>query len=153
MTRDTVHWTLIAFAFALGCTVTRQGTLQLLPGGASIPVTVTVEGDSLSLVGEHPETGERLAGRLRKVAGDEPTSEPWYPSSPTGGAPRPGGISGVGGEAGTEKTLNLSGTIEGDRGTRLRCLVAVERRLYLRGGGTCRLEAADDNAPSYRLKF
>jgi hypothetical protein len=49
--------------------------------------------------------------------------------------------------------LDLVGNLWGDRGTRLRCSLQVEKRALIRGQGICRDPDADDDAPFYRLTF
>ncbi len=139
-------------AVALGCTVSRQGTLETLPAGPVIPVTVSVEGDAVLVRGRHPATGETFEGRLTKVSRGRSGGEGWYQSPGGAVTPMPGGI-GATGSGGNEKTLDVAGSLDGDQGTTLRCVAQVERRLRLAGGGICRVEAPVDNALTYRLKF
>ena len=138
-------------ALVLGCTVSRQGTLQTLPSGPVIPVTVAVEGDAVVVHGQNPATGEVLEGRLARVPQGRTGSGGWYPNSGGAVTPLPSGMGAAGG--GTEKTIDVSGVLEGDQGTRLRCTAQVERRLRLAGGGICRVEGPIDNAPTFRLRF
>jgi len=134
---------------AAACTVSRRGTLTLLPAGPAISVEVAVTADEVTLEGVDPGTGERLHGTLRKVGGERGAREPW-----SGGAEPPvQGAGGVTSSGETELKMNVAGTLSGDRGTRLRCVAEVERRLYLRGGGTCVAEGGAAGAPSYRLTF
>lgn len=141
---------LLAFA-AVACTVARDGTLTLFPDGPEIRVKVSVTTEQVVLDGVNPATGERLRGTLRKVGGERGSQEPWDAgSSDTPPAPGAGGVVSSGD---TELRMNVAGTLSGDLGTSLRCVAEVERRLYLRGGGTCVAEAGGEKAPSYRLKF
>jgi hypothetical protein len=137
---------------ALGCAVSRQGTLETLPSGPVIPVTVSVEGDGVLVRGQSPATGETFEGRLMKVSPGRSGGGGWYPSSGGGVTPLPGGI-GATASGGTEKTLDVAGNLEGDHGTTLRCVAQVERRLRLSGGGICRVDSAVDNPLTYRLRF
>lgn len=144
---------LAATLFAVGCTVSRAGTLELLPGGSTFPVKVSVEGDAVSVRGTDPATGEAFDGRLAKVVQKGPGSGSWYPSPAGPTTPSPGGLSATGGASGTQTTIDVAGDLSGDRGTTLRCVAQVERRLYLAGGGICRVIGAGEDAPTYRLKF
>jgi hypothetical protein len=137
---------------ALSCTVSRQGTLETLPTGPVIPVTVSVEGDAVAVRGRNPATGETFEGRLAKVVRGRAGSGSWYPSSGGGVTPMPGGISAAG-TGGNETTIDVAGNLEGDQGTTLRCVAQVERRLRLRGGGTCAVEGDAVSTTSYRLRF
>jgi hypothetical protein len=134
-----------------GCSVSRKGTLTLGPAGPVIPVKVSVTTEQVVLEGVHPATGERLRGTLTKVGGERGSQEPW--DAGTGHAPPPPGAGGVVSSNETELKMNVAGTLSGDLGTRLRCVAEVERRLYLRGGGTCVAESGGEGAPSYQLKF
>ena len=139
-------------ALALGCTVAREGTLETLPSGPVIPVTVSVEGDAVLVHGRNPATGETFAGRLAKVHPGRAGEGSWYPSSGGGVAPMPGGM-GATSSGGTEKTLDVAGNLDGDLGTTLRCVVQVERRLRLAGGGICTADTPVDTPVRYRLRF
>jgi hypothetical protein len=141
-----------AVVLASACTVSREGTLATLPTGPVIPVTVSVEGDSVAVRGQNPATGETFEGRLAKVIhGRGEGGGPVYPSSgPL--TPMPGGISAAG-TGGNEATIDVAGNLEGDQGTTLRCVAQVERRLSLRGGGTCTVVDESAKPISYRLKF
>lgn len=135
----------------VACTVARDGTLTLVPTGPEIHVKVSVTTDQVVLEGVDPATGEHLRGTLSKVGGERGSQEPWDAgSSDTPPVPGAGGVVSSGD---TELKMSVAGTLSGDLGTRLRCVAEVERRLYLRGGGTCVAESGGDTAPSYRLKF
>jgi hypothetical protein len=136
----------------LACTVSRQGTLETIPSGTVIPVAVSVEGDEVVVHGQSPATGETFDGRLLKVAGRGEGAGPWYPSAGGAMTPMPSGI-GATSSGGGEQTIDVSGILEGDAGTRLRCSVQVARRLRLSGDGICRVDPPADNAATYRLKF
>jgi hypothetical protein len=137
---------------AAGCTVSRQGTLETLPFGAVIPVTVSVEGDAVAVQGQHPETGESFEGRLAKVGPARSASDHWYQSPGGTGAPMPSGI-GATGSGDNERTIDVAGNLEGDKGTTLHCVVQVERRVRLAGSGLCTVVGAVEGAPTFRLKF
>ena len=139
-------------ALALGCTVAREGTLEPLPSGAVIPVTVSVEGDAVAVHGTNPATGERLEGRLAKVVPGRSGSGPMSPSSGGPITPMPGGMAATG-TGGNQATIDVAGNLEGDQGTTLRCVAQVERRLQLRGGGTCTVVGEAAATTSFRLKF
>ena len=136
---------------AAGCTVSRDGTLTLVPDGPEIHVKVSVTTEQVVLDGVLTATGEHLRGTLTKVGGERGSQEPWDAGSSD--APPLSGAGGVVSSGDTELKMNVAGTLSGDLGTRLRCVAEVERRLYLRGGGTCVAEAGGEGAPSYRLKF
>ncbi len=141
-----------AGVLALGCTVSREGTLETLPTGTVIPVTVSVEGDAVAVRGRNPATGEMFEGRLAKVLRGRTGNGSWYPSPGGGVTPMPGGISAAG-TGGNEATINVAGNLDGDQGTTLRCVAQVERRLRLRGGGTCAVAGDATATTSYRLRF
>ena len=136
---------------AVACTVSRDGTLSLQPEGPVISLKVSVTSDEVVLDGVDPATGERLHATLRKVGGERGRQEPWDAASSN--APPSPGAGGVVSSNETELKMNVAGALAGDRGTRMRCVAEVERRLYLRGGGTCVVEGVAASAPSYRLKF
>lgn len=135
------------------CTVTRQGTLMRLPRGPTVPVTVSIQEESATVRGTNPETGEKLEGTLRlekqnrrgdrgmlgpaPVIGGEKAS-PGMPPPPV---------------TGRKATLDMAGLLEGDKGTNLKCVVQIEKRIRIRGSGTCRPVEGDDLNPTYRLRF
>ena len=135
----------------MACTVSRDGTLTLVPAGQVVLLEVSVTNEQVTLDGIDPATGERLRGVLKKVGGERGTQEPWDAGSGHS-APLPG-AGGVVSSGDTELKMNVEGTLAGDLGTRLRCVAEVERRLYLRGGGSCVAEGGDGQAPRYRLEF
>jgi hypothetical protein len=49
--------------------------------------------------------------------------------------------------------IEMSGRLEGDKGTTLKCVLQIEKRLKIRGSGTCRSVEGDDLNPTYRLRF
>jgi hypothetical protein len=137
-------------ALAAACTVSRDGTLTPLAAGAAIALKVSVTNEEVHLEGVDPATGEHLVGTLARVGGERGGQEPWDAGS--GNAPLPG-AQGVVSSNETELKMNVAGTVIGDRGTRLRCVAEVERRLYLRGGGSCAAADGNGGRPSYRLRF
>jgi hypothetical protein len=151
MRRTMVALAAAVVALTSGCTVSRPGTLEMLPSGPVIPVTVSVEGDTVAVRGQNAVTGERFEGRLAKVVAQR-TSTGWYSSSAGPTTPMPSGIAATG-SSGTERTIDVAGDLDGDQGTKLRCAAQVERRLLLTGGGICRVEGQPEGAPTYRLRF
>jgi hypothetical protein len=137
-------------ALVAACTVSRSGTLTPLVAGPTIALKVSVTNDEVHLEGVDPATGEQLHGTLARVGGERGSQEPWDAGS--GDAPLPG-AGGVTSSNETELKMNVTGILTGDRGTRLRCVAEVERRLYLRGGGSCVAADGNEGTPSYRLKF
>jgi hypothetical protein len=133
------------------CAITRQGTLTKLPTGPEIPVTIAVTETDATLTGTNPETGEEFSGTLyaEETKGDRGgfgTKQPVGGGSVTPGvAPPP--------MTGTRETIVMSGRLEGDKGTSLKCMVQVERTLTLKGSGVCRVVDSDDPNPAYRLRF
>ena len=142
--------TVAAGLAAAACTVSRQGTLALVPGGPAIPLQVSVSADGVVVEGVNPGTGERLRGTLEKTGGERGTQGPWGGGSAD--QPVASAAGGVTSRGATELRMNLAGTISGDLGTSLRCVAEVERRLYLRGGGSC-VATGGEPAPAYVLKF
>jgi len=140
----------LAIAAGAACTVTRPGTLRLLPDGPVIPVEVTVEEDVIFIAGTDPTTGERLSGRLVS----EQTATRRAPPLPMGGpGPGPSGSAPAPLLAQPASIMTVSGTLEGDRGTVLACDAQVERRMRLRGAGACHPGRAGEDGPTYRLEF
>ncbi len=131
-----------------GCALTRHGVLRSLDGPDAFDVTVTVETDTVSVHGTDPTTGETFDGRFVREEGTEDRSR----MGVTGGVP-PTGAEPVSGTAVQSPTMNLSGFLEGDGGTRLRCSIQVERRVLIRGSGLCRTELEGGSSRRYRLTF
>jgi hypothetical protein len=151
MVRTLRFLAVLAAVAGAACTVSREGTLALVPDGPTIHLKVSVTNDQVTLDGVDPVRGERLNGTLTRVGGERGSQEPWDAGSSK--APPSPGAGGVVSSGETELKMNVSGLLEGDRGTRMRCVAEVERRLYLRGGGTCVAADGAEGAPSYRLKF
>jgi hypothetical protein len=151
MGRTAILAALLLAAAGAACTVSRDGTLALVPDGPAIRLKVSVTNDRIVVEGVDPASGERLHGTLERVGGERGSQEPWDAGSSK--APPAPGAGGVVSSGETELRMNVAGILEGDRGTRMRCVAEVERRLYLRGGGTCVAADGADGAPSYRLKF
>ncbi len=131
-----------------GCALTRHGVLRSLDGPGAMDVTVTVESDSARIHGTDPATGETFDGRLAREEGTEDVARTGVPA----GGP-PAGAEPVPGAAVRSTTLNLSGVLVGDLGTRLRCSIQVERRVLIRGSGLCRNEGEGAAPRRYRLTF
>ena len=134
------------------CAVTREGTLTRLSSGDLIPVTVRVEEESVTIVGTNPATGEKLEGTLHVQRGDRGGKGMLGPRPP-GGRPEmsPGMLPPP--ATGQRATLEMTGMLEGDKGTSLKCALQVEKRLRLRGTGICRPVEGDELNPTYRLRF
>jgi hypothetical protein len=151
MRRTLFALAVLAALASAACTVSRDGTLALVPDGPTIHLKVSVTNSEIVVGGVDPATGERLSGTLSRVGGERGSQEPWDAGSSK--APPSPGAGGVVSSGETELRMNVAGILEGDHGTRLRCVAEVERRLYLRGGGTCVAAEGGEGAPSYRLKF
>jgi len=129
----------------LGCSVTRPGTLQRMPGGPVVDVKVTVESEAASVEGVDPQTGERLLGRFHEERAPGSSGAPKVSAVPAGPSPAL--------QSARDTTLKLIGTLDGDQGTRLRCSLEVQRRVLIRGEGWCRPIDSTREATLYRLKF
>ena len=144
---------LVALAGVLmlaGCAVTRTGSLVRVPSGRTLAVEVTVRSDSARVTGVDPVTGERLAGTLVEDLENRRAGEasPAMPAPGTGG-PIPPGEAPVRMGPGI---LNLRGDLQGDHGTKLRCVLQVERRLRIRGRGLCHVVGSESGI-TYKLSF
>jgi hypothetical protein len=142
------------FIVLSGCAVTREGTLTRIPSGPTIPVSVSVQEESATVVGTDPGTGERLEGtfhvnREQRGSGPGGNVEPWPPMG--GGAISPGVAPPL--PTGRRATIQMVGRLEGDKGTNLKCVLEIEKRVKIRGSGTCRPVESDDLNPTYRLRF
>jgi hypothetical protein len=133
------------------CAITRKGVLTKLPAGPEIPVTVAVTETDATVTGTDPQSGEQFEGTFHAVAtrGDR---EMLGPSLPVGGgsvtpgqAPMP--------RTGTKETIQMTGRLEGSKGTSLTCAIQIERTLTLKGSGTCLLADTNDLNPAYHLRF
>jgi hypothetical protein len=129
----------------LGCSVTRPGTLQRMPDGPVVEVKVTVEGEAASVEGVDPQTGERLLGRFHDERAPDTSGAPKVILVPDESGPAL--------QSARDTTLRLIGTLEGDQGTRLRCSLEVQRRVLIRGAGSCRPIDSTGETTLYRLKF
>ncbi len=142
------------FVVLSGCAVTREGTLTRIPSGPAVPVSVSVQEESATVVGTDPETGERFEGIFR-VNREQRGSGPGGMVDPRpamgGGAVSPGVAPPL--PTGRRATIEMSGRLEGDKGTTLKCVLQIEKRLKIRGSGTCRPVEGDDLNPTYRLRF
>jgi len=148
-------WVVLTVVAALSaCAVTRQGTLSVPGEDRSIPVTVSLTSSTADVTAFDPVTGERFSGSLREEARAQRPVETGMMGPPIGGGPAPIGSEGVASGSMRDTTINLSGTLRGDRGTELRCVLQVEKRVMIRGAGTCRpLDGLDDEGRVYRLSF
>ena len=137
-----------------GCVVTREGTLTRIAGGPAIPISVSIQEESATVTGTNSETGERFEGtfhvnREPGASGPGAMQNPWPATG--GGAVSPG----VGPPlpSGRRAMLDMVGRLEGDKGTSLKCVLQIEKRLRIRGSGTCRQVEGGDLNPTYRLRF
>jgi hypothetical protein len=105
-------------------------------------------------VGTDPETGERFEGIFR-VNREQRGSGPAGMVDPRpamgGGTVSPGVAPPL--PTGRRATIEMVGRLEGDKGTTLKCVLQIEKRLRIRGSGTCRPVEGDDLNPTYRLHF
>ena len=151
----TIPVALVAVLSAGGCSITRHGTLTRTPGGPTVPVTIVLKGETATLRGVHPVTGEQLEGLLRP----DPTRNPADTDSAQireafdpGGSAAPTGAPPVAVARGPQ-TLDLVGTLHGNEGSQLRCSIQIQRRLRLGGEGVCLDPKASADGPLYRVRF
>lgn len=141
-------------AGSVACAVTRQGTLSVPGEERSIPLTVSLSGSAADVTAFDPVTGERFSGTLREEPTTQRPAATAMTGPPVGGGPAPIGAEGAAGASLRETAINLTGSLRGDRGTELRCVLQVERRMLIKGAGTCRpADALDDEGRIYRLVF
>jgi len=146
------RWWQAAALLLVGCAVTRSGSLSVPGEERSIPVTVNLAGSAAEITGFDPVTGERFEGTLSEDTATRRPIDAGAIGPPIGGGPAPIGSEGIAGVRDT--TINLTGSLRGDRGTELLCALQVEKRALIRGAGTCRpLGAIDDEGKIYRLSF
>ncbi|HVN76282.1 MAG TPA: hypothetical protein VMT19_08205 [Thermoanaerobaculaceae bacterium] len=139
---------------AAGCAVTRQGTLTGGTPAVTVPVSVAVGAESAAVHGTNPQTGERLEGTFhltREERTPSPVGIPGPPPSFGGGAVSPG--TGPGYAASGPAVIAMSGRLEGDKGTSLRCTLQVKKGLNLQGVGVCRPSEGAEEGIVYRLRF
>ncbi len=127
-----------------GCTVTREGTIRLLPDGEPTRLTVILDGQAGTVHGVHPRTGEALRGRI----------VPLEPSAmPTGGPPDTGGVGSFEPQPAPLTVGNSSRkvavTLRGDTDTVLECVLSIRRGLRPSGTGSC----MDGSGERYAVKF
>jgi len=136
------------------CAVTRQGTLTRISSRVAIPISVVITADSATIRGTNPENGESLEGILhldREERARAPIGMP-EPVAPVGG----GSVSpGVGPRPATGRPaiLEMTGRLEGDKGTSLRCALEVKKSLKLQGVGVCRTLEGQEEPTLYRIRF
>ena len=136
------------------CAVTRQGTLAVPGEDRSIPLTVTLSSSTAEVTAFDPVTGERFNGEFREEATTRRPIDTGSMGPPVGGGPAPIGSDGVVGGSVRDTTINMTGSLTGDRGTELFCTLQVEKRVLIRGTGTCRHRGAlDEEGGIYRLSF
>ncbi len=136
------------------CAFTRSGTLTNAGTGAVIPVSIEVGSESATVRGTNPANGERLEGTFHlepKERTPEEVSLPGPPPPMGGGAVSPG--TGPRPAARAPAVLNMSGRLEGDKGTSLRCGLQVKKGLNLEGVGVCRTAEGEGTLVVYRIRF
>ena len=155
MNRITIPAACVLVAAAWGCAITRHGTLTRTPGGPTVPITVVLKGETATVRGAHPVTGEQLEGilkpdpeRQRESAESRQIREAFDP----GGAAAPTGAPPVAVARGSS-TLDLVGTVYGSDGAQLRCSIQVQQRIRIGGDGVCLDPEAGAGAPIFRLRF
>ncbi|MBZ5589382.1 MAG: hypothetical protein LAO05_12550 [Acidobacteriia bacterium] len=141
-------------ALLAGCAVTRQGKLTTIASGVTIPITVEVKADSATIHGTNPESGEHLEGIFRLDRGERVRGSMGMPGpvGPGGGGSVSPGV-GPYPATGRPAILEMTGHLEGDKGTSLRCALEVEKRLRLRGAGVCRTLEGQEESTVYRIRF
>ncbi len=142
------------FLLTLACTVTRSGTLSRFPSGVSIPLSVVVDTESATVLGTNPESGEHLSGTFH-LSHEAPARVPGgvlAPAPPVGGgAVSPG--TGPRPAAAQPSVVEMTGRLEGDKGTSLRCTLQVKRGLRVEGFGACRDAEGEDAPLAFRIRF
>ena len=136
------------------CAVTRQGTLSVPGEERSIPLTVSLAGSAAEITGFDPVTGERFEGTLSEDTAIRRPFDGGALGPPIGGGPAPIGSEGITSGSVRDTTINLTGSLRGDRGTELLCALQVEKRTLIRGAGTCRpMDGLGKEGRIYRLSF
>jgi hypothetical protein len=145
---------LAAIAGSTGCAVTRQGTLAVPGEDRSIPLTISLTSSTAEITAFDPVTGERFEGAFQEEATTRRPIDSGSMGPPIGGGPAPIGSEGIAGGSVRDATINLTGSLTGDQGTELFCALQVEKRMLIRGAGTCRPRGAlDEEGKIYRLSF
>lgn len=138
----------------LACTVTRHGTLERLPAGPVIPVSISVQEEAATVVGTDPQTGERLEGVFHVSHEERPAERRGMvaPVPPMGGG---AGSPGVAPPSPSDRrsTIEMVGHLEGSKGTSAKCTLQIFRGLRVRGSGDCRADEGDDQHPTFRIRF
>jgi hypothetical protein len=139
---------------SVACTVTLQGKLAVPGEDRSIPLTITLSGSAAEVTAFDPVSGERFKGEFHEESTSRRPIDSGSMGPPIGGGPAPIGSEGVAGGSVRDTTINMTGSLTGDRGTELFCALQVERRMLIRGAGTCRPRGAlDEEGKIYRLSF
>jgi len=139
---------------AVACVVTRQGTLTKVSSGAVFPVSVVVAADSATVRGTNPENGESLEGTFHldsEGRAPSPMGVPGPAPPIGGGAVSPG--TGPRPVSGRPVVLELTGRLEGDKGTSLRCSLQIKKGLRLEGMGLCRSLEGEEESAVFRIRF
>ena len=145
---------LVVVAGMTACAVTRSGTLSMPGEERTIPLTVSLSGSTADVTAFDPVTGERFSGSLREEVTTQRPAGTAMMGPPVGGGPAPIGAEGAASASLRETMINLTGSLRGDRGTELRCVLQIEKRMLLKGAGTCRpADALDDEGRIYRISF
>jgi hypothetical protein len=139
---------------AVGCTMSRPGLVMQLPSGPSFPVTVKVGADSATVAGEDPATGEVFEGtfKLEPRVRKDMERGIFGPAQPVGGGAVTPGV-GPSTSLPSSASVEMSGILEGDKGTTLKCVLKVEQRLRLSGSGLCHPADMPHADPTHRLTF
>jgi hypothetical protein len=138
----------------VACSVTRHGTLSRFPSGVTVPIAVVVDAASATVSGTNPDDGERLAGTFHAtheyrapLPGGVMTPQP--PMG--GGAVSPG--TGPYMAPAQASLIEMTGVLEGDKGTSLRCSLQIKKGLRLHGSGVCRIAGGEDKDIAFRIRF
>jgi len=136
------------------CTFTRQGSLTSVSSGKTIPIAVAVGAETASIKGTDPATGEHLEGTFRLEPKERTPATIGIPGPPPalgGGGVSPG--TGPRPATAAPNVLDMSGRLEGDKGTSLRCGLQVKKGLKLEGVGVCRTDEGEEALVVYRIRF
>jgi hypothetical protein len=152
--REGSRWWQAAALLLVGCAVTRSGSLSVPGEERSIPLTVSLAGSAAEITGFDPVTGERFEGTLSEDTAIRRPFDGGALGPPIGGGPAPIGSEGITSGSVRDTTINLTGSLRGDRGTELLCALQVEKRTLIRGAGTCRpMDGLGKEGKLYRLSF
>jgi hypothetical protein len=126
------------------CTLTREGSIQLLPDGDSATLSVELDGRDGTVRAVHPLTGEILRGSIQPLEpASMPTAAPPDSTGLAGFEPQPAPLT-VG-----NSSRRSAVTLRGDADTLLECVLSIRRGVRPSGTGTC----IDGHGNRYRLRF